>query len=178
MEDQKALFRPAEKKEAPELAGLLFASELGSKYYPMEALLESAMEEAFDRDCIYRIEYEEETAGILWFQETGAFHMFPYLHMLCLREEFRGKGLGRQAMAFLEEQALCAGGRRRLKSRIFLTVGEWNTGAQKFYESLGYRELCVLPDLYRKNIAEHLLEKEVFPKISRTMTGRRPMPGS
>ena len=52
-----------------------------------------------------------------------------------LREEYRGRGWGRQTMAFLEEAARTAGTRA-----LHLEVVEGNTSALQLYRKLGFAE--------------------------------------
>ena len=52
-----------------------------------------------------------------------------------LREEYRGRGWGRQAMAFLEEAARAAGIRT-----LHLEVVQENTSALRLYRKLGFAE--------------------------------------
>ena len=52
------------------------------------------------------------------------------------------------------------GEQKKLKSKIFLLVGDWNKGAMKFYEKMGYVMIGTIPELFRKKTDEHLLMKE------------------
>lgn len=85
--------------------------------------------------------------------------MFPYLHMIFIKEQFQGKGLGGQILRYFEDYVL-NGEQKKLKSKIFLLVGDWNKGAMKFYEKMGYVMIGTIPELFRKKTDEHLLMKE------------------
>ncbi len=50
----------------------------------------------------------------------------------------RGRGIGRRCMTFLEGQLAAKG-----STGLFLDVHPDNTGAQRFYRTLGYREVAV-----------------------------------
>ena len=58
----------------------------------------------------------------------------------------RGKGVGYEAMLFLEKEIAARG----LK-RIELGVFEYNEQAQKLYKKLGYREIARIPDFTFKD---------------------------
>jgi ribosomal protein S18 acetylase RimI-like enzyme len=80
--------------------------------------------------------------GRLWFGERPPA---VYLYAIWLDEAVRGRGLGRQAMEWLEHET-----RRRGLDRIELNVFGGNTTARRLYESLAYREVAIS---MRKDIA-------------------------
>ncbi len=67
-----------------------------------------------------------------------------HLDLLGVAPDFRRRGLGRQLMEWLEKPALVAG-----ITAVFLEVRESSSGAQAFYERLGYRKLGRLPGYYQ-----------------------------
>jgi ribosomal protein S18 acetylase RimI-like enzyme len=78
-----------------------------------------------------------ERLGILWFGpgfrgEPGTLWLFD----IWLEEQARGKGLGRELMQLLEDEARTLG-----KTRIELNVFANNVRARALYESLGYNEM-------------------------------------
>ena len=81
-----------------------------------------------------------ERVGDLWFAERdsdfggkGAF-----IYSIEIFEEFRGRGLGRQAMLLLEDEV-----RSRGLDRITLNVFGGNDVARRLYRSTGYAETAV-----------------------------------
>jgi ribosomal protein S18 acetylase RimI-like enzyme len=82
--------------------------------------------------------------GRLWFGEQPPA---VYLYAIWLDESVRGRGLGRQAMQWLEHET-----RRRGFDRIELNVFGGNTTARRLYESLGYPEVAVS---MRKDLSSH-----------------------
>jgi ribosomal protein S18 acetylase RimI-like enzyme len=88
---------------------------------------------------IYAVEDDGTVAGYLWVAErdwVGGRNLFVY--EVEILEEFRGRGLGRAAMVFAEEEA-----RRRGLPRIELNVFGRNEVARNLYRSLGYAESAV-----------------------------------
>jgi ribosomal protein S18 acetylase RimI-like enzyme len=78
-----------------------------------------------------------ERLGILWFGpgfrgEPGTLWLFD----IWIEEHARGKGLGRELMQLLEDEARVLG-----KTRIELNVFGENARARGLYESLGYGEM-------------------------------------
>ena len=67
-----------------------------------------------------------------------------HLDLFGVNPEFRGQGLGRRLLAWLEKPALVAG-----ITAVFLEVRETNRGGQAFYQRLGYRTLSIVPRYYQ-----------------------------
>ena len=87
---------------------------------------------------VYLIRLGEDVAGyvVLTFGFSLEFHGRDALvDELYLREEFRGKGLGRAALEFVEE--VC---RREGIKALHLEVDRVNTRAQEVYRAAGYRD--------------------------------------
>ena len=58
----------------------------------------------------------------------------PFLTLIYLKESCRGKGLGRQAMLFWEDEM------RELGYKMIMTSTQVDEQAQHFYRRLGYRD--------------------------------------
>jgi ribosomal protein S18 acetylase RimI-like enzyme len=84
----------------------------------------------------------------------GAFHVFPYLHIIAVKENFRGMGIGKKLLAFFEETVFSD------NSKVFLVVADFNPGAKRLYEHLGYQQVGVIPGLYKEGVSEYLMMKE------------------
>ena len=82
------------------------------------------------------------------------FHSFPYLHLIAVKEEYRGQGIGRKLIDYLEN-VVCADAHR-----LFLVVADFNPEAKRFYEKNGYRQVGEIPGLYREGITEYIMMKE------------------
>lgn len=88
---------------------------------------------------VYVIEVDGEPAGDLWLterEETPEPCLFVY--DIRLDERYRGRGHGKAAMLFAEEEA-----RRRGLDRVALNVFGGNEAARALYRSLGYEENAV-----------------------------------
>ncbi|MDT3397579.1 GNAT family N-acetyltransferase [Streptomyces sp. B1866] len=77
-----------------------------------------------------------------------------HVELLWVDERWRGSGLGSRLVARAEEIA-----RDRLGC-VHARVESWGFQAPAFYEKLGYRLLCVIPD-YPPGETDHLLVKEL-----------------
>ncbi|MBQ4524240.1 MAG: GNAT family N-acetyltransferase [Lachnospiraceae bacterium] len=160
MKEQAYEINRIKKEEMHIVSEMLFDSEIGKKYYPSKAVLDGILADGYGKDLFYLIKTDEGAVGFIWFQQSGAFYMYPYLHMVFVKEEYRKSGYGRKLLQFFEEYSLNDGEKKKIKNKVFLLVGNWNQGAMAFYKRLGYTEVGVLPGLFRKRIDEHLFMKE------------------
>lgn len=88
---------------------------------------------------MYAIEDEERFAGYLWLcDRDGELGHSLFVYAVEVDEKSRGRGLGRAAMAFAEEEA-----RRLGIAKVALNVFGGNAVARQLYLSLGYRETAV-----------------------------------
>jgi ribosomal protein S18 acetylase RimI-like enzyme len=129
-------------------------STLGQEYFPTQELASSALYQGFTNEEIWVAHDYEQCVGFYWLLPQGAFHSFPYLHILAVRQQLRGQGVGSQLLNDFERRAFAEA------SKVFLVVADFNPRARQFYRLHGYREVGVIPDLYRPGITEHLMMKE------------------
>lgn len=108
---------------------------------------------------------DEEVVGFITIKR--GFLYGCYIRRLAVKEGYRRKGIGRQIMQFIEDYAFV----RYLN--VFLCVSSFNTGAQKFYEDLGYQKIGELPNLIMEGHSEHLLRKTVGPISDYIRHGKR-----
>lgn len=102
--------------------------------------------------CAYVVnrEYEPEYELGAWEHTEGDFCV---LHRLCVNPEMQGRGLARQAMARMEQNARDQG-----FDSVRLDVFSQNLHAQRLYERLGYRRTGEVR--FRKGIF-YLMEKKL-----------------
>lgn len=132
----------------------LSQSELGRKYFSRAGSAKAAVEEGIQKGEIHAaLGHNQECVGFLWIIPKGSFHSFPYLHIIAVKEEYRGQGIGEEMMAYFEK--ICFEG----NSKVFLVVADFNPDAKRFYERLGYQQVGILPSLYREGITEYLMMK-------------------
>ncbi|WP_041703336.1 GNAT family N-acetyltransferase [Lachnoclostridium phytofermentans] len=128
-------------------------STMCTSYFPSEESRKKAVMEGIDRGTLYVVLCNGECAGFAYFILEGAFHAYHYLHLIAIKEEYRGKGIGKKLLEFIEDILF------KTKDKIFLLVGDYNSGAKIFYEKLGYQYIGTIPSLYRKGIDEYLMMK-------------------
>jgi GNAT superfamily N-acetyltransferase len=88
---------------------------------------------------LFVIEDGGEPAGYLWLADrAGDFGRQLFVYGVQVVEGRRGRGLGRAAMEFTEDEA-----RRRGITKVSLNVFGGNDVARSLYLSLGYRETAI-----------------------------------
>lgn len=149
---------------------ILFDSRLGQKYYPKRGILKTELEKGIHKDCVSickrrfgGVEDGTEAAGIIWYQFEGMFHSFPYLHMIAVKKECQGQGIGKSLMDFFEQDVL-VNGKNHICTKAFLTVADFNSEAENWYQRRGYVRIGEVVGLFRKNISERIMMKLIAAK--------------
>lgn len=126
---------------------------LSDAYFKTEESRRNAVLEAINSDNTYIITCDDVCAGFVFFIREGAFHAFHYIHLISIRKEYRGMGLGKKLLEYVEKLLF------ESRDKIFLVVGDYNPDAKVFYEKLGYQFIGTIPNLYRKGISEDVMMK-------------------
>ncbi|MEY8352398.1 GNAT family N-acetyltransferase [Lachnospiraceae bacterium 54-53] len=129
----------------------LLKSSLGNHYFQREGSARKAIEEGLDQGDLFVALAEDVCTGFMYFIKNGAFHSFPYLHLIAVKEEYRGKGIGKHLVEYFEKISD--------RDKFFLVVADFNPKARGFYESIGYRQVGEIPGLYREGITEFIMMK-------------------
>ncbi|MEX1376543.1 MAG: N-acetyltransferase [Eubacteriales bacterium] len=139
----------------PECVEALEDSELGRRYFSSAGTAHKALQEGFDKKQIYIAQDSQKNClGFLWYVPDAMFHSFPFLHIIAVKRQHRGKGIGKKMLGFFEDTCF------ESHSKVFLVVADFNPKAQKLYESMGYEKVGVIPGLYREGITENLMMKK------------------
>jgi ribosomal protein S18 acetylase RimI-like enzyme len=137
-----------------ECKAALLNSRLGKEYFQDEDDAVSLLTEGITKGEIFVAQDDEgKCLGFIYYILKGAFNAFPYLEIIAVRQEFRGLGIGKKLLQYFEEAVFPE------FPRVFLVVGDFNSKAQRLYESVGYRQVGEIPGLYREWITEHLMMK-------------------
>jgi ribosomal protein S18 acetylase RimI-like enzyme len=96
-------------------------------------------------------------AGLLILNLKGAF--VGYIQTVCAAPEARGQGVGTALVAFAEERIF------REHRNVFICVSDFNPGARRLYERLGYGLVGALTDYVVAGHSELLLRKTRGPLV-------------
>jgi len=72
-----------------------------------------------------------------------------------LNMEFRNLGIGKKLLKHFEET------NSKTSLKLFLVVAEFNPKAKRLYQSIGYKEVGIVPNLYKRGVTECLMMKEL-----------------
>lgn len=148
----------ADASHLPDCVAALSDSELGRVYFPSEENALASIAEGVARDEVFvAVDEAGACVGFIWFVFGGAFHSFPYLHVIAVKGEHRGEGVGKQLLQFFEEGVFAD------SAKAFLVVADFNPDARRLYERLGWRQVGAIPGLYREGVTEYLMMKERGP---------------
>jgi ribosomal protein S18 acetylase RimI-like enzyme len=104
---------------------------------------------------VYWVEQAGQWAGFLVLYMDGPF--CGYIQTVCLRDECRGRGVGSAVVQWAEERIF------RESPNVFMCVSDFNTGARRLYQRLGYDVIGSLADFLVPGHAELLLRKSRGP---------------
>jgi len=102
---------------------------------------------------VYLVVDGEEIVGFVVLEMMGAFT--GYVKSIYVSPSYRGGGVGARLMSFIEERVF------RERPNVFLCVSDFNDGARRFYERLGYEAVGELKDYIVRGHSEILLRKTV-----------------
>ncbi len=133
---------------------ILQNSELGNAYFSDEKKAKAMLQYALEKKELYiALNEQGECVGFIYCMQNGVFGSYPYLHIISVKEDCRGNGIGSLLMSYFEE--------KYPSDKYFLTVDDFNINAKKLYERLGYQCVGQLPDFYKKGIDCYLMMKRL-----------------
>lgn len=146
----------ADKGHIDDCKKALQNSDLGRVYFSEENKAIQAITDGISKgEIVVALNNEGACLGFIWFILNGAFHSFPYLHIIAIKEEFRNLGIGKNLLEYFEK-VISKG-----CSKVFLLVADFNPKAKHLYQRIGYKEVGVIPDLYKSGVTEYLMMKEI-----------------
>ena len=153
---QAITFAKGNEQHLKDCKDALCQSTLGEKYFSSPGSAENAILEGIRQRNLYVALIGEACIGFTYIIPKGAFHSFPYLHIIAIKEEYRGQGVGKALLDYSEWIA------SEVADKIFLVVADYNPEAKRFYERNGYQQVGEIPNLYRPGITEYLMTKNLI----------------
>ena len=90
---QTISFAEGNEQHLKDCKDALCQSTLGKKYFSSPGSAENAILEGIRQGNLYVARIEEACVGFTYIIPKGAFHSFPYLHLIAIKEEYRGRGI-------------------------------------------------------------------------------------
>ena len=152
---QTISFAEGNEQHLKDCMDALCRSALGEKYFSSPGSAEKAILEGIRQGNLYVALIGEQCVGFTYIIPKGAFHSFPYLHIIAVKEDYRDRGIGKALLDFSESIA------SKMADKLFLVVADYNPAAKRFYERNGYQQVGEIPNLYRPGITEYLMTKNL-----------------
>ena len=152
---QTISFAEGNEQHLKDCKDALCRSVLGEKYFSSPGSAENAILEGIRQGNLYVALIGEECVGFTYIIPKGAFHSFPYLHIIAIKKEYRDKGIGKALLDYSERIAL------EMADKLFLVVADYNPDAKRLYERIGYQQVGEIPNLSRPGITEYLMAKDL-----------------
>lgn len=126
-------------------------------HYFKDGRLERYLSRAAAAGELY-VAYDEDDRpiGVMKVAMRGFCGLYPYLNLIGVHADSRGKGVGAFLMGELERMAVDSGAKR-----VTLMVSDFNEDGQRFYERLGYWKLGVIPNALKEGINELVMIKDL-----------------
>ncbi len=131
-------------------------SAIYARYFQGGGLVRSLERAAEAGELYLALDEEDKPLGAMWVSMRGFCGLYPYLKLIGVHADCRGKGVGAFLLAELERLARESGSRR-----VTLMVSDFNDGAQRFYRRMGYWTLGEIPDATRAGISEIVMIKDL-----------------
>ena len=145
---QAITFAKGNEEHLKDCKDALCQSKLGEKYFSSPGSVENVILEGIRQGNLYVAFIGEECVGFTYIIPKGAFHSFPYLHIIAVKEEYRDRGIVKVLLDYSECIA------SEMADKLFFVVADYNPDAKRFYERNGYQQVGEIPNLYRLGITE------------------------
>ncbi|QNO14164.1 GNAT family N-acetyltransferase [Alkalicella caledoniensis] len=132
---------------------ILMQSQLGEVYFADKSPMKMMQKGIENKEIYVCLNQQDEILGFLWVELSGTFDKYPYLHMIVIDENVRGKGIGKKLLSHFEEVITSD------YDKVFLMVGDFNKRAKRLYEELDYKVVGMIPNFYKEGVTEYLMYK-------------------
>ena len=139
---------------------ILLDSYLGEEYFSREVAY-PILKEAFKKKELFVGKNKSgEVLGFYRIVMDGTFGVFAYLHLIAVRKDLRGEGIGTKLLKAAEKRIVHEQGYPLFK-KVFLLLGKDNRKAKGYYEKNGYIRVGTIPSLFSSGVDEYLLMKDL-----------------
>ena len=134
-----------------EYCEIFYDSKLYDAYFSEPGVLENWLRNAINEGTLYiAMSSKDEPIGAMIMEMAGMCGL-PYLHLLGVKKNFRGMGIGSGLIKIFIGVAEASGA-----PNMFIMTSHFNVRAKKLYQSMGFVPQCLLKDVMHKGISEWL----------------------
>jgi len=130
-------------------------SRIGDIYFQGDRANKCLTDGITKEEIFVAVDATGEALGFIWYDLNGTFYRFPYVRLIAVRQEHRGKGIGKVLLDHFE--AIAA----EHANAFFLLVSDFNPDAKRLYEKIGYVQVGEIPDVFKEGVAECLMMKRI-----------------
>lgn len=153
MADQLAI-RPLQPGDLPACSQILLDNPLWQRYHLTRLGADQMLTAALASGAtILTAQLADLVAGFVWYVERGAWDRSGYIRLIGVSPHFQGQRIGEALMSAAEARVA------EHSPDMFLLVTDFNTGAQRFYQRLGYFQIGSIPDYVVPGISELIFYK-------------------
>jgi ribosomal protein S18 acetylase RimI-like enzyme len=139
---------------------ILLDSYLGEEYFSREVAEPILKEAAKKKELYVAKDKEGEVLGFYRIVMNGTFNVFAYIHLIAVRKDIRGGGIGTKLLKDAEKRIVQDQGYPFFK-KVFLLLGKKNRLAKGYYEKNGYVRVGTIPSLFEPGVDEYLMMKDL-----------------
>ena len=154
------LIRPMTSDDVEACAHIMAENALWQRYgVTIQSAQQRLGQAVAEEETLFVAELALAVVGFVWCVSRGAFARSGYIPLIGVAPDMVGHGVGvkllKAAEAYLGQAS----------PDIFLTVSDFNKGAQRFYQRQGYKQVGALPDYVLKGVTELIFWKRLQSSV-------------
>ncbi len=157
---RKFAIEAATRAEVAPSLEILLDSYLGEEYFTREVAKPILAQAQKQGELFIARDQDGEILGFYRLVLDGSFIVFAYLHLIAVRKDLRGGGVGTRLLRDAEKRILEAPG-YPFNKKVFLLLGKKNRKARSYYEKNGYVRVGSIPSLFEEGTDEYLMMKNL-----------------
>lgn len=150
----------ATRRDVAPALEILLDSYLGEAYFSREVADPILREAAKEKELFVAKDKNGDVLGFYRIVMNGTFNIFAYIHLVAVRKDLRGEGIGTKLLRDAEKRIVHDRGYPFFR-KVFLLLGKKNRKAKGYYEKNGYGRVGTIPSLFSPGVDEYLMMKDL-----------------
>ncbi len=149
------VIRAIKNEDVIALARLMATTPLWQRYNVTEESAAQRLQSGLEQNATILVaEIDQTPVGFVWYAMHGAFNRSGYIMLIGVETGARSKGVGHALMCEAETIMF------EKVNDVFLLVSDFNSGAQKFYQQLGYEQVGSIHNYVIEGVDELIFRKK------------------